>query len=146
LPEPHASSDDDTAAEEQPAEHVATATNVSTNPSTTPTSADEASTVSPADAGAEERAVGFMEAYAAFDADQAISYLADGANISGLIGSVGPVPEAPGTVEDFRLLPVGGALSRFVTSSRDVQDQDHSCAGACARADRRLRFAWGGPG
>ena len=57
-----------------------------------------------ASASAEQVAMGFMEAYGAFDADQAITYLADGADISLLIGSVGPVPEPPATVEDLRLL------------------------------------------
>lgn len=66
--------------------------------------AEEQASASAVDASAEQVAMGFMEAYGAFDFDQAITYLADGADISGLIGSVGSVPVAPGTLEEFRLL------------------------------------------
>jgi hypothetical protein len=50
-----------------------------------------------------EVATSFLEAYGAFDADQAISYLADDAEISQLIGSVG-AQGVEGTLEEFRLL------------------------------------------
>jgi hypothetical protein len=81
----------------------------STGPSTTASSAEPdgsgtAANEPAVDAAAEKVATSFLEAYRAFDADQAITYLADGADISGLIGSVGPVPVAPGTLEEFRLL------------------------------------------
>jgi hypothetical protein len=60
-------------------------------------------TVSPADTRAEEVATGFVEAYGAFDADQAIIYLADDADISELMTSVG-AQGVEGTLEEFRLL------------------------------------------
>lgn len=50
-----------------------------------------------------EVAVSFLEAYGAFDAEQAITYLADDAEISKLIGSVG-AEGVQGTLEEFRLL------------------------------------------
>jgi hypothetical protein len=53
-------------------------------------------TVNPADPTAEEVAMGFLEAYGAYDADQAITFLADDADLSGLVPY--------GTREDFRLL------------------------------------------
>ena len=50
-----------------------------------------------------EVATSFLEAYGAFDAEEAISYLADDADISQLIGSVG-AQGVQGTPEEFRLL------------------------------------------
>ena len=50
-----------------------------------------------------EVATSFLEAYGAFDAEQAITYLADDADISQLIGSVG-AQDVEGTPEEFRLL------------------------------------------
>lgn len=50
-----------------------------------------------------EVATSFVEAYGAFDAEQAITYLADDAAISNLIGSVG-AQGVEGTLEEFRLL------------------------------------------
>jgi hypothetical protein len=55
------------------------------------------------DASAEEVATSFIEAYGAFDVEQAISYLAEGADISGLMTSVG-AQSVKGTLEEFRLL------------------------------------------
>ena len=52
----------------------------------------------------EEVATSFIEAYGAFDAERAISYLADDADISGMIGSVGAAPGVEGTLKEFRLL------------------------------------------
>ena len=51
----------------------------------------------------EEVATSFINAYGAFDADQAIAYLADDAEISGLVTSVG-AQGMQGTVGEFRLL------------------------------------------
>jgi len=59
---------------------------------------DEASSSSPM-----EVATSFLEAYGAFDAEQAITYLADDADITKLIGSVG-AQGVEGTQEEFRLL------------------------------------------
>jgi hypothetical protein len=50
-----------------------------------------------------EVATSFLEAYGAFDAEQAITYLADDADISKLVGSVG-AQGVQGTPEEFRLL------------------------------------------
>ena len=50
-----------------------------------------------------EVATSFLEAYGAFDAEQAITYLADDADITKLIGSVG-AQGVEGTLEEFRLL------------------------------------------
>jgi hypothetical protein len=52
---------------------------------------------------AEEVAYEFVEAYGAFDAEQAITYLADDADISELMTSVG-AQGVEGTLEEFRLL------------------------------------------
>src|SRR5688500_18206408 len=50
-----------------------------------------------------EAATSFLEAHGAFDADQAITYLADDADISQMIASVG-ARSVEGTLEEFRLL------------------------------------------
>jgi hypothetical protein len=50
-----------------------------------------------------EVATSFLEAYGAFDSDQAITYLADDADISKMIRSVG-AQGVEGTQEEFRLL------------------------------------------
>jgi hypothetical protein len=63
----------------------------------------EPGTVSQVDASAEEVATRFIEAYGAFDAERAISYLAEDADISGLMTSVG-AQSVEGTLEEFRLL------------------------------------------
>jgi hypothetical protein len=69
----------------------------------TTTPANDPSTARPAEAKAVEVATGFVEAYGAFHADQAIAYLADDASIVGLVTSVGA--EGVGdTLKDLRLL------------------------------------------
>jgi hypothetical protein len=67
------------------------------------TPASEPAAVSPGDTKAQKVATGFVEAYGAFDADRAISYLADDADILYLMRSVG-VLDAEGTLDEFRLL------------------------------------------
>jgi hypothetical protein len=67
------------------------------------TSASEPAAASPVDTKAQEVATGFVEAFGAFDADRAISYLADDADILWLMRSVG-VQDAEGTLDEFRLL------------------------------------------
>ena len=52
---------------------------------------------------AESVATSFIEAYGAFEVDEAIGYLADDADITSLITSVNP-PGVQGTLEEFRLL------------------------------------------
>jgi hypothetical protein len=54
------------------------------------------------DASPEEVATGFVAAYGDLDADRAIGYLAEDADVSELVSSVGARTE--GTREDFRLL------------------------------------------
>jgi hypothetical protein len=63
--------------------------------------ADEPATVSPVDA--EEVATSFIDAYGAFNVEGAISYLADDADITELIASVG-AQGIEGTLREFRLL------------------------------------------
>lgn len=65
--------------------------------------AGEPATVNPVDVTAEEVATSFIEAYGAFDVEEATTYLADDADISGLIRSVG-AQSVEGTLEEFRLL------------------------------------------
>lgn len=57
-----------------------------------------------ADADAEEVASSFVEAYGAFDAEEAITYLAPDAAILDLIGSVGAHRGVEGTPEELPLL------------------------------------------
>ena len=56
------------------------------------------------EANAEEIATGFVEAYGAFDAEEAITYLAPDAAILELIGSVGAHRGVEGTPNELRLL------------------------------------------
>ena len=65
--------------------------------------AGETAAPSPAGATTQEVVTGFLEAYGAFDTDEAITYLAEDADVSGLVGSVGPAG-ATGTLEEFPLL------------------------------------------
>ena len=58
----------------------------------------------PPKASAEEVASGFVEAYGAFDAEEAITYLAPDAAILELIGSIGAHRGVEGTTEELRLL------------------------------------------
>jgi hypothetical protein len=64
----------------------------------------EAPAASPGPATAEEVAAGFLEAYGAFDVEEAITYLADDADLSGLVSSVGAQSVPDATVDDFRLV------------------------------------------
>jgi hypothetical protein len=65
--------------------------------------ADQRPTVNPADPAAEEVARNFLQAYGAFEADRAISYLANDADITELMTSVG-ARGVKGTLKEFRLL------------------------------------------
>jgi hypothetical protein len=56
------------------------------------------------DMNAEEIATSFVEAYGAFDAEEAITYLAPDADILGLIGSIGAHRGVQGTSEELPLL------------------------------------------
>jgi hypothetical protein len=58
----------------------------------------------PREANAEEIATSFVEAFGAFDAEEATAYLADDADILGLIGSVGAHRGVLGTPDELRLL------------------------------------------
>jgi len=59
---------------------------------------------SPPESNAEEIATSFVEAYGAFNAEEAITYLAPDATILELIGSVGAHRGVAGTPEELRLL------------------------------------------
>jgi hypothetical protein len=126
---------DDATAEEAPAEPAATAGDAAPSPSTAPTPADEPAQVSPADTGAEEVAMGFLEAYGALDADRAIGYLADGADISRLIGSVGSAPVGEGTLENFRLLLTLHEAEDYKQTLRGCEDMGSSEAGTSLRCN-----------
>jgi hypothetical protein len=67
------------------------------------TPASEPAAVSPVDTKAQEVATGFVEAFGAFDADRAISYLADDADILWLMRTLG-IQDVEGTLDEFRLL------------------------------------------
>jgi hypothetical protein len=67
------------------------------------TPASEPAAVSPVDTKAQEVATGFVEAFGAFDADRAISYLADDVDILWLMRTLG-IQDAEGTLDEFRLL------------------------------------------
>ena len=67
------------------------------------TPASEPAAVSPVDTKAQEVATGFVEAFGAFAAYRAISYLADDADIRSLMIEVG-IQDAEGTLDEFRLL------------------------------------------
>jgi hypothetical protein len=79
------------------------------------TPASEPSAVSPVEANAQEIATGFVEAFGAFDADGAISYLADDADILPLMTEIG-IQDAEGTLDEFRLLiSMGQAMGSKLT-------------------------------
>jgi hypothetical protein len=69
-----------------------------------PTDQPAAVTAPQPEANAEEIATSFVEAYGAFDAEEAITYLAPDAAILELIGSVGAHRGVEGTPEELRLL------------------------------------------
>ena len=69
-----------------------------------PPPTDDEPTSAAADAEAEEIASNFVEAYGAFDAEEAITYLADDADILGLIGSIGAHRGVVGTPNELPLL------------------------------------------
>lgn len=66
--------------------------------------ASQPSATTVAQMNAEEIALGFVEAYGGFDAEEAITYLAPDAAILELIGSVGAHQDVEGTPEELRLL------------------------------------------
>jgi hypothetical protein len=63
------------------------------------TPVNEPPTVNPADAAAEEVAHGFLDAYATFDSQKAMSYVADDADLTGLIN-----PQVPADTEGLSLM------------------------------------------
>lgn len=72
------------------------------------TPASEPAAVSPVDTKAQEVATGFVEAFGAFDADRAISYLADDADILWLMRTLG-IQDAEGTLDEFSAAHLPGA-------------------------------------
>ena len=75
-----------------------------------------------------EVATSFLEAYGAFDADQAITYLADDAEISKLIGSVG-AQGVEGTREEFRLLVSFGEATGYKQTGISCEELGTSASG-----------------
>ena len=80
-----------------------------------------------------EVATGFVEAVGAFDADRAITYLADDAEITKLIGSVG-AQGVQGTQEELRLL-----LSLLeATGYKQMVDSCHELDSSASGTSRSL--------
>ena len=80
------------------------------------------------DTKAQKVATGFVEAFGAFDADRAISYLADDADILPLMTEIG-IQDAEGTLDEFRLLiSMGQAMGSKLTL--DSCEQMESSASA----------------
>lgn len=75
-----------------------------------------------------EVAASFVEAYGAFDAEQAITYLADDADISNLIGSVG-AQGVEGTLEEFRLLVSSAEATGYKQALVSCEELGSSAAG-----------------
>jgi hypothetical protein len=101
------SGSDESAVQEPPANETPAAEAQGEAPAESPAEvpASPPASVSPADAAAaEEVAAGFLEAYGAFDVEQAITYLADDADLPGLVSSAGAQSVPDATVDDFRLL------------------------------------------
>ena len=76
-----------------------------------------------------EVATSFLEAYGAFDAEQAITYLADDADITKLIGSVG-AQGVEGTLEEFRLLVSLAEATGYKQTLISCEELGGSAAGA----------------
>jgi hypothetical protein len=94
---------------------------------------ENATTPRPAEAPetAEKVATGFLEAYGAFDVDQAITYLADGADISGLM--LGPA-RVEGTQEELRLnlsMLKAGGYKQMLESCGETGSRASSTAVRC---------------
>ena len=75
-----------------------------------------------------EVATSFVEAYGAFDAEQAITYLADDADITKLIGSVG-AQGVEGTLEEFRLLVSLAEATGYKQTPISCEELGSSAAG-----------------
>jgi hypothetical protein len=83
-------------------------------------------------ARAEEVATSFVEAYGAFDVEQAITYLAADADIADLIGSVG-APGVEGTLEEFRLLIAFLEAQGYKQMFHSCEELASSAAGTALR-------------
>jgi hypothetical protein len=79
-----------------------------------------------------EVATSFVEAYGAFDADRAITYLSDDADISKLIGSVG-AQGVEGTPEEFRLLVSLLEATGYKQTLISCEELGHSTSGTSVR-------------
>jgi hypothetical protein len=60
--------------------------------------------VNPADAAAEEVAMGFLDAFGAFDATQALGYFTDDSDITGLTSDITPLPDGVKNPDGLRLM------------------------------------------
>jgi hypothetical protein len=99
----------------------------------------------PANAAAEEVVAGFLEAYGAFDVDRAMAYLADDAEISPLLKSVGATGQAGGR-DEFRLL-VSWLEAEGYKQILDTRPQGRTVAcdeqgSSASRATLRCEFAF----
>ena len=79
-----------------------------------------------------EVATSFLGAYGAFDAEQAITYLADDADISQMIGSVG-AQGVEGTLEEFRLLISLLEAQGYKQTLISCEELDSSASGTSVR-------------
>ena len=77
-------------------------------------------------------ATSFLGAYGAFDAEQAITYLADDADITKLIGSVG-AQGVEGTLEEFRLLVSLLEATGYKQTLISCEELGHSTSGTSVR-------------
>jgi hypothetical protein len=75
---------------------------------------------------AEEVATDFLQAYGALDAEQAITYLADDADVSQMIAAVGA---SGGTVDDFRLLVSFLEAEGYEQTLSSCEELDSSASG-----------------
>lgn len=94
-----------------------------------PPPTDDEPTSTAADAEAEEIASSFVEAYGGFDAEVATAYLADDADILGLIGSVGAQRGLLGTPDELPLLLSLLRAERYRQTLDSCEAQGESASG-----------------
>jgi hypothetical protein len=94
---------------------------------------DNAQASAEAEANATEIASDFVEAYGAFDAEEAITYLAPDAAILDLIGSVGAHRGVEGTPEELRLLISQLRATGYRQTLDSCEAQGDSASGTMVR-------------
>ncbi len=90
---------------------------------------------------AEEVATGFLAAYGSFDAERAIAYLARGADISELVGSVN-AHGVEGTRDGFRLLVSLLEAQGYKQMLDPCEERDSSAAGTTIRCAFEFHTIW----